>query len=184
MVDLDIDDRPFIPADWIAKGKLYSDAPFEVIGVKNAVFELPAQATEMIPPGSLPVAKFCGLPLPRISSELIYRESQMWFRDDEPTTDISHLKGRSIPPAAVLELLKRKSGQAWLNGAKSIADPRFNDGTERFPLSTLTFWDQMADTTKHQSNWKRSVQWTENELKKSRDEDTKAALIRRARIHA
>jgi hypothetical protein len=176
MADLDIDDRPFIPADWIAKGKLYSDAPFEVIGAKNAVFELPAQAAEMIPPGSLPVAKFCGLPLPRISLELIYGESQMWFRNDEPTTNVSLLKERSIPPAAVLELLKRKSGQAWLNGAKSIADPRFNDGTDRFPLSTLSFWDEMADTTKHQSNWKRSVQWTENELKKSRDEDTKAAL--------
>ncbi|KAJ6624565.1 hypothetical protein B0H10DRAFT_2006588 [Mycena sp. CBHHK59/15] len=44
MADLDIDDRPFIPADWIAKGKLYSDAPFE----------LPAQATEMIPPRVIP----------------------------------------------------------------------------------------------------------------------------------
>ncbi|KAJ6605682.1 hypothetical protein B0H10DRAFT_2076677 [Mycena sp. CBHHK59/15] len=50
MADLDIDEGPFIPADWIAKSKLYSDAPFEVIGAKNAVFELPAQVTEMIPP--------------------------------------------------------------------------------------------------------------------------------------
>jgi hypothetical protein len=71
--------------------------------------------------------------------------------------------GRSIPPAAVLELLKRTSGQAWLNGAKSIADPRFNDGTDRFPLGTLTFWDQMADTISHQKHWKRTIQWTEND---------------------
>jgi hypothetical protein len=165
MADLDIDDRPFIPADWIARGKQYLDAPFEVISAKNAVFELPApaQATEMIPPGSLSVAKFCSLPLPRISSEFIYEESQMWFRNDEPTTEVSLLMWRSIPPAAVLELLKRTSGQAWLNGAKSIADPRFNDGTDRFPLGTLTFWDQMADTISHQKHWKRTIQWTEND---------------------
>jgi hypothetical protein len=135
MADLDIDDRPFIPADWIARGKQYSDAPFEVISAKNAVFELPApaQATEMILSASLSVAKFCSLPSPRISSELIYGESQMWFRNDEPTTEVSLLMGRSIPPATVLELLKRKSGQACLNGANPLLIPGLMTARIGFP---------------------------------------------------
>ncbi|KAJ7670785.1 hypothetical protein DFH06DRAFT_980885 [Mycena polygramma] len=169
-------DAPFIPADWIGKGKQYSDAPFAVIAAKNAVFALPAQATELIPPGSLSVTKFCDLALPRTSSELVYGESQMWFSKEEPTTDISLLEGRSIPPVAVLDLLGRKSGQAWLDGAKSIADPRFNDGKDRFPLGTLSFWKEMADIIKQQGTWKRGVQWVENERQKCKDGDTKAAL--------
>jgi len=94
---------------------------FEVGSAKNAVFELPAQATEIIPAGKLPVDKFVELLLPRTSSDLVYGESGLWFSRDEPTTNISLLMGRSIPPAAVLELLDRKAGQAWLDGAKSMA---------------------------------------------------------------
>ncbi|KAF8123817.1 hypothetical protein K438DRAFT_2003182 [Mycena galopus ATCC 62051] len=43
-------------------------------------------------------------------------------------------------------------GQAWLNGKKSIADPQFNDGADRFPLWTLTFWIEMTARKKSQDN--------------------------------
>ncbi|KAF8207331.1 hypothetical protein K438DRAFT_1962263 [Mycena galopus ATCC 62051] len=153
-------EEPFIPSDWIGKKKEYltDHLPIAVIAAKNA---------------------FAELALPRTSSELVYGESQLWFRDDEPATDISFLKHRSIPPTAVLDLLSRKSGQAWLNGKKSIADPRFNDGTDRFPLSTLTFWIEMSAVIQQQAGWKRSIQWLDNERKKSQDNDT-AHVIDRA----
>ncbi|KAJ7876375.1 hypothetical protein B0H14DRAFT_3436693 [Mycena olivaceomarginata] len=170
-------DEPFIQGDWIKRGKQFSsELPFAVIAAKNAVFELPLQATEMMPPGKLPVIKFVDLVLPCASSELVYGESQMWWSEDEPTTEISLLKGRSIPPDAVLDLLSRKSGQAWLNGAKSIADPRFNDGTDRFPLWTLTYWREMSAVIQKQGGWKRSVQWLDNEGRKCKDDDIRMAI--------
>ncbi|KAJ7242483.1 hypothetical protein C8J57DRAFT_1084298 [Mycena rebaudengoi] len=171
-----IDDTPFIPEYWLGKGKAYSDAPFEVIAAKNAVFKLPPQVLRQIPDGNLPVMEFSELVLPRMSSELVYGESQLWFSDDEPTTDTALLTGRSIPPAKVLELLGRKSGQAWLNGAKSMADSRFNDGADRFPLWTLTFWKEMTDVIAEQKSWKRSIKWLENEGGKCKDGDTKVAI--------
>jgi hypothetical protein len=85
---------------------------------------------------------------------------------------------RSIPPTAVLDLLSRKSGQAWLNGKKSIADPRFNDGADRFPLSALTFWIEMSAVIQQQAGWKRSIQWLDNERRKSQDNDTKHFIDR------
>ncbi|KAJ7122138.1 hypothetical protein C8R44DRAFT_622057 [Mycena epipterygia] len=130
----------------------------------------------LIPAGNVPITKFADLVLPHNSSELVYGESPMWFSNDEPITDISLLKNRSLPPAAVLSLLDRKFGQAWLNGAKSIADPRFNDGADRFPLWTLTFWREMSDVVGHQMNWKRSIKWLENERQKSKEDDTRNAV--------
>ncbi|KAJ7708426.1 hypothetical protein B0H16DRAFT_1481388 [Mycena metata] len=200
MAEIEITDRPFLPADWIGKGKQYLGAPWEVINAKNTAFALPAKAAETIPDGTLPVLKFVDLvqggPSLRLTlgihpddlekgpwqkknrqnGELVHPESQLWFSNEEATADISLLKGRSIPPAAVLDLLCRKSGQAWITGAKSITDPRFNDGAERFPLETLTYWGNMAEVIEEQSTWKRTVNWVNNELKKAKDGDTKSAL--------
>ncbi|KAJ7161573.1 hypothetical protein C8R46DRAFT_1283814 [Mycena filopes] len=94
----------------------------------------------MIPAGTLPVLDFVDFKLPHTSSELVYGESRLWFSQDEPTTDPALLTDRSIPPAAVVELLTNKCGQAWLDGAKSITDPRYgNDGTDRFPVPSTSF---------------------------------------------
>ncbi|KAJ7909891.1 hypothetical protein B0H13DRAFT_1616161 [Mycena leptocephala] len=170
-------DAPFIPSVWIGKNKNYSgDLPIAVIAAKNAAFELSTEGQAMIPPGKLAVIEFADLVLPRASSELVYGESQLWFSKDEPATDISLLKHRSIPPTHILDLLSRKSGQAWLNGAKSIADPRFNDGADRFPLETLTFWKEMSAVIQDQAGWKRSIQWLNNERRKSKDDETTRAI--------
>ncbi|KAJ6600108.1 hypothetical protein B0H10DRAFT_2196455 [Mycena sp. CBHHK59/15] len=176
MVD---DEKPFISDDWIGKGKSYSgDLPGEVLQAKITAFMPPEPAVGLVPAGSLPVMEFAAIALPRQSSELAYGESRLWFSDDAPTTDIGVLKDRtrSIPPQAVLDLLGRKAGQAWLNGAKSVIDPRYNEGADRFPLWVLTYWMEMACTVGHQSNWKRSIAWLENEHKKCKEEHTRAAI--------
>ncbi|KAJ6602110.1 hypothetical protein B0H10DRAFT_1958265 [Mycena sp. CBHHK59/15] len=83
------DEKEFIADDWIRKGKDYSDhLPWEVIQAKNAVFKLPAPVVGRIPARNVPVTEFAALALPRQSSELAYGESQLWFSNDEPTTDI------------------------------------------------------------------------------------------------
>ncbi|KAJ6583861.1 hypothetical protein DFH09DRAFT_1308580 [Mycena vulgaris] len=179
MAELIIDSHhPFVPADWIGTGKQYSgDLPFEVINAKNVAFELPAEwAGKLMPARNLPVMKFSELKLPRHSSELAYGESQLWFSNDEPTMDISLLGHRSIPPSHVLDLLGRKSGQAWLNGAKSISDPRNNEGADRFPLWILTLWQNMLLLIEQQAGWRRSIQWLANERSKCKTDDTRAVI--------
>ncbi|KAJ7875778.1 hypothetical protein B0H14DRAFT_3437024 [Mycena olivaceomarginata] len=155
-------EAPFIPSDWIGKKNDFtSDLPVAVIAAKNAAYKLPAHAMEMMLPGKLPVIQFAELALPRTSSEFVYGEGQL-----------------CIPPTAVLNLLSRKSDRAWLNGKKSIADPRFNDGADRFPLWTLTFWIEMSAVIQQQAGWKRSIQWLDNERRKSQDNDTKHFIDR------
>ncbi|KAJ6620818.1 hypothetical protein B0H10DRAFT_2432733 [Mycena sp. CBHHK59/15] len=173
------DEKEFIADDWIRKGKDYSDdLPWEVIEAKNAVFKLPAPVVGLIPAGNVPVTEFAALALPRQSSELAYGETQLWFSNDEPTTDIGVLKDRTrtVPPQRVLDLLARKSGQAWLNGARSIADPRYNEGADRFPLWVLTYWKEMASVIGHQTHWKRSIEWLDNEQKKCKEEHTRTVV--------
>lgn len=54
--------------------------------------------------------------------------------------EISHLLERPLPPLYVLKELDKIASQQWLNGMQSIKDPRYNHGTEYFPLCALTFW--------------------------------------------
>ncbi|KAJ6563475.1 hypothetical protein B0H10DRAFT_1966113 [Mycena sp. CBHHK59/15] len=158
----------FDPKLWIGVGKTYpSDPPWEVISAKNAVLELPAHAAYLIPPRDTPVARFLERKLHKQSSELALGETHLWFSKDAPKPngwglleDIT----RGIPPRSVLDLLRRKFPQAWLDGCQSISDPRFNDGADRLPLWTLTFWEKMAEVAKHQALWKRSAAWLDTEM--------------------
>ncbi|KAJ7914140.1 hypothetical protein B0H13DRAFT_1537995, partial [Mycena leptocephala] len=64
------------------------ELPIAVIAAKNAVFELPAQATEMMPPGKLPVIKFADL-----------------YGKHEPVTDSSNISALSKISVQVFENL-------------------------------------------------------------------------------
>ncbi|KAJ6624095.1 hypothetical protein B0H10DRAFT_2213142 [Mycena sp. CBHHK59/15] len=114
------------------------------------------------------------------SSELSLGETHLWFSKDAPKPngwglleDIT----RGIPPQSILDLLRRKFPQAWLDGCQSISDPRFNDGADRLPLWTLTFWEKMAEVVKHQALWKRSTVWLDTEgAKHNGDKETKKSV--------
>ncbi|KAJ7258598.1 hypothetical protein C8J57DRAFT_1644546, partial [Mycena rebaudengoi] len=176
---------PFKREDWIGRGIKYSadSLPFEVIAAKNAVLQLPTLATDLIPPIDTPIAKFTEMKLPTESSALALGETHLWFSKELPTTNPSVLKDftRNIPPAAVLSLLKRKLPQAWMDGIQSIVDPRFNDGADRLPLWTLTFWEEMAKVVKQQNIWKRSVAWLDREAAKCNLDDETKVSIEKAR---
>ncbi|KAJ7728249.1 hypothetical protein B0H16DRAFT_1331110 [Mycena metata] len=58
MADIVFDDRPFVPADWIGKGKDWSSVPLEVLNAKHAAFTPPPAVTALIPDGNLPVTEF------------------------------------------------------------------------------------------------------------------------------
>ncbi|CAK5278486.1 unnamed protein product [Mycena citricolor] len=159
------DDIPFDANVWIGqKKKWHNDIPWEVIREKNRVLTPPpAQAAEILPPSSLAISSFAHLPLPRISSILVHAESPLWFSNEEPTCDVARLADRTVPHKMLLDMLSRKIGQAWLNGARSITDPRYNEGNERLLLYTLTLWQRLAEVHGIQVQWKRGMDWLEKE---------------------
>ena len=70
---------------------------------------------------------------------------------------------RPVPPKHFLEKLENEIGQAWFDGAKSVVDPRFNNGTERLPLWVLTFWKRMVEIIKKQETWQKTISWLDQE---------------------
>lgn len=49
-----------------------------------------------------------------------------------------------IPNDDFLDKLNDDTGQAWLDGARSIIDQRFNDGRDRLLLCAVTYWREMS----------------------------------------
>lgn len=54
-------------------------------------------------------------------------------------------------------------GQAWFDGAKSIIDPRYNQGTERLPMWVLNYWKKMNAMADAQKDWERAYSWPNKE---------------------
>ncbi|KAJ7292486.1 hypothetical protein C8J57DRAFT_1456964 [Mycena rebaudengoi] len=173
----DLDDYPpFVPSEWIGVNKKFPEDPTPTIYyARNAILEIPASEIVAPAPG-LPVRGFVDMSLPPQSSSLIFSESKLWFSTEAPTTNVSVLRTRPVPPKEILEALSRKFSQAWFDGTKSICDPRFNDGTDRFPLWTLMWWKDMAKLVEKQAKWKRSIKWLESERDKSKDVETTGAV--------
>ncbi|KXN90746.1 hypothetical protein AN958_03681, partial [Leucoagaricus sp. SymC.cos] len=67
----------------------------------------------------------------------------------------------NIPPHNILAELKEQLPQAWLDGAKSVVDFRYNDSRGRIPLWTVQFWVQAAQVQKSQVAWRESFHWLE-----------------------
>ena len=60
-------------------------------------------------------------------------------------------------PADVVEALDKAFGQAWFDGVRSIADPRYNGGADRLPLWIITYWKDAAAKLKLQEEWVEAV---------------------------
>ena len=160
-IDLD-DDIPFIENEWIGQRKKYTEVPAFVRWRKDKDMEIPLAFVKHanFPSSNLSVVEFLAVNLPRVSSEIISSKVERWFSKDPPSIlDVQILFGRSILSPAFLTRLEEAVGQAWLDGAKSIVDWRFNDGTDRLPLWIVTFWREAERLNGIQSMWKQSEKW-------------------------
>jgi len=159
IIDLN-DDRPFQESEWIRAGKEYPEKPPQYIeNAKNMKFRVPVSYTQYYPKDDTPVLQFIAASLPDISKEIITVNPSTWFCRDSPTTNPVCLLTRPIPKADFLTRLEGISGQAWFNGSKSIVDSRYNDGKDRLPLWTVTFWKAMVDFAVQCDSWKHSMDW-------------------------
>ncbi|KXN82808.1 hypothetical protein AN958_02140 [Leucoagaricus sp. SymC.cos] len=134
-LELSDDDDPkttgqFNPLNWIALGKTYnSDLPGFVRHAYNTAIEIPSEFQAFVTPDkNMPVRGFLCLPLPKQSGGRVQVEIEKWFSNGEVDGDPHLLRSRPIPPPNFLAQLTERLPQAWLDGAKSIADFRFNEG--------------------------------------------------------
>ena len=161
IIDLDTD-SPFHPSVWIGVGKEFSDSlPQEVHNEKEKILEVPETFHNLLPPPTTHIYDFIRWDLPFQSGGLSFHVTTEWFSNDDPHTDPQILLARSIPPRSVLKDLDMAVGQVWLDGSRSIVDPRF-DRTERFPLWVLSLWNKVQKLIQCQNEWRKSVRWLDS----------------------
>ena len=160
-------DKPFIEKDWIGRGKVYDATriPIFVIMARSKAAEIPHNVISVqLPKTSLSVTEFLSCELPRVSSELISSKASVWFNPQPPNIPMdSTLLRRSIPSPIFLKQLEDASGQAWLDGAKSVVDQRFNDGKDLLPLWIISYWMEVARCQELHTLWKTSMSWLDRE---------------------
>lgn len=162
----------------IGIGKQYptKNVPPEVQWAKDDVLRIPTTQLHHFPSPELAVTQFMELKYPVQSAEFITTKPKIWFSTEKPTTDIAILISRAIPSKSFLASLSKEMGQQWLNGAQSISDQRFNNGTDRFPLWAITFWRELVDIAERQHIWRESCQWLADEKQKTQHTPTLDAL--------
>ncbi|KAF7776802.1 hypothetical protein Agabi119p4_5195 [Agaricus bisporus var. burnettii] len=124
-LDDDDDKQAFIASEWIGVGKKYSfGLPGYVQHAKNVAIAIPDHFDSYFPSDNLPVLQFLALPLVKESAAAVSVKVQLWFSEKTPTVDPKVLYTRDVPDSKLLKDLRSMLPQAWLDGAKSISDPR------------------------------------------------------------
>jgi hypothetical protein len=146
---ISIDEPPHFNAeDWIGRKKQYSTAPYFVRDACLKAFAIPTtQVAKLFPGPDITVADLLKKELPPRSSAIISSKLESWFSKDVPHTNFEHYFTRPIPNDAFVDELHKIAGQAWLDGANSIADQRFDlqvfrrlcNESEKFKVATKLF---------------------------------------------
>ncbi|TFK77245.1 hypothetical protein BDN72DRAFT_953706 [Pluteus cervinus] len=166
IVDLTIT-QAFYETEWIGLGKLYpSDPPQFILDARARLLEIPDTFQSHIPADDVPVSHFLAWHLPRQVNAALNAPVKEWFSIDAPHTQPACLLTRDIPSATCLNQLDQRLGQAWFEGAKSISDPRYNNGRDRIPLWAITFWKTVARILSLREMWLASASWIVTEKKK------------------
>ncbi|KAF9065526.1 hypothetical protein BDP27DRAFT_1424723 [Rhodocollybia butyracea] len=164
LMDISIDtallNTVFHRNEWIKSGKTFHNAPAYIVDTYECKLSIPFQVILLLPPPTMPIVQFCSLPLPVQSQSLNTFASHAWCSDSPSTMSVEdcfHIVTHcSIPSQEVLEMLKDDTGQQWLDGAKSIVDPRYNKGRDLLPFMVLQLWKELARMYKAQKEWKES----------------------------
>lgn len=153
VIDID-DDPPFLPNDWINRGKTYpaKDTPLSVQNARKAIYTIPPIHQHLFPTPSITPFQFCDLDLPARSSAKIL-DAHLWFSSDPPTTpDISGSLLRPIPNLEAFQKIDQAFGQAWFDGKLYVGDP---SGHDRFDFVILPIWRDLNHLANKQIQWKR-----------------------------
>ena len=129
-----------------AKKKVYArkDLPYFVIDACTKALAIPSCKMTRFPTQNISVTDLLKKSLPPRSSALITSKRSTWFSKEKPHSSLDCLMDGPIPNDDFLDKLNDDTGQAWLDGARSIIDQRFNDGRDRLLLCAVTYWREMS----------------------------------------
>jgi len=171
--DIDSEERrAFLPAQWIGQQKQYQkELPLHVIDARIRAAELPPIIQQQIPREDLPIASLVNIAFPKMSKTFSVYPTSAWFSHQEPdigepTMILRHVLKRTIPPKTILNTLYNEFGQYWLDGFKSIVDPRYKT-KESMPLYTLTLWRSISNILEGQEQWKSILARVQSQLDNS-----------------
>jgi len=156
----DIDNPPaFKREDWIGKRKKITDVPIFVLDACTDAFTIPTEHKHHFPPKNITVSELLKWDLPSQSSAFIPTKAETWFSQDPPRGRPDRFIARPMPNDAFLDKLIRLNRQAWLDGAQSFVDTRYNDGEDRGPLWLVEYWKEMNRIIKGRAKWKKCENW-------------------------
>jgi hypothetical protein len=89
----------------------------------------------MLPDKALSIVDLLKYTLPIKRTALVLSQASEAYSHVEPNEDSNVLATRPVPPKDYLDKLETTFGQAWFDGARSIADTRYKDS--RLPLLAL-----------------------------------------------
>ena len=159
---IDLDEPPtFRREEWIGQNKAYSrkDLPYFVIDACTKALAIPSREMTKFPAQNISVTDLLKKFLPPRSSALITSKPSTWFSKEKPHSNLDCLVDRPIPSDDFLDKLNDDTGQAWLDGAQSIIDQRFNDGRDRLPLFAVTYWREMSRVVRARTAWMKCERW-------------------------
>ena len=159
LIDLAGEAGDFEQAKWISTGQIYpTDPPAAMRAYHDTIYNIPSKFRSMLmPDNAMSVLDLIGLELPKTTSDILTYSAKTWFSKENPTEDIRCLISRNLPSKSFVDDAKAVSGQAMLDGAKSIEDPHYKGG--RLPLWTISFWARMHVIREEQAIWKKSGKW-------------------------
>jgi len=160
-LDEERDSSTFEPGKWIQRGLKYQTVPFHVINAHLHALNIPETAPPL-PCSSVPITEFLCLTLPIQSVNIITSKPDQWFSNGPPKEDMSILLTHPIPNMEFLAQLKATAGQAWLDGATSVVDKRFDDSQDRLPLWVISYWIKLGAVVGTQAEWRRAKRWIED----------------------
>ncbi len=160
---------PPSPEHWIGCGKRWPESASNVQGelarLYNRQFAPPAKyAIDNLYDVKCPVMRFIGTTLRKQSKSITYYDASAYFSQASPTAHPENDHNAPIPSSPLLDKMKNASGQAMLDGARSISHP--TQPNLRYPLWILTYWLRMRDIVALQASWASSHSWLS---KQSRD---------------
>jgi hypothetical protein len=158
---------------WIGSRKKYpeiSEIPPEVSAACKSILSVPQHVKQDLPKPQLSVIQFIRQDLPPQSTAIDTKKISQWFSKLAPSHNVASLMTRPIPPPNVLNDLDKAFGQQWFDGAQSICDPRYNNGTEYVPLWILTLWKDLSRMVSMQSTWRKSEAWLNREAQRGGEE--------------
>ena len=131
---------------------------------------IPSDVRDILPQQDEPILAFIQRTPPMQSAGFNTFPMHAWFSCKEPST-VSHketlenVMRRTIPSRDFIIELEREFGQQWLDGKRSIVDPRYNQGHDGYPFWVLTVWREILSLINKQKDWREAYTCIAQEIK-------------------